>query len=113
MTKMTKQMVCPICQTVNVVDESSVGCYVLCRNCPHRFYVPVPPLGEKWSDESTPVANVVPDYKAWEKQMTSRAEGIEALAAELRWHRMLLLLLLAAQGVIGLMTLFLLYRASR
>lgn len=110
---MKKQMVCPICQAVNDVEDAAVGCYVLCRNCPHRFYVPVPPLGEGLKDEPPPPPNVVPDYKAWEQRWTSRAQGIEALAAEMRWQRMILLALLAAQVVIGLLVLSLLLGFGR
>jgi hypothetical protein len=104
---MKKQMVCPNCQAVNDVEDAAVGCYVLCRNCPHRFYVPVPPLGEGLADEPPP-PNVVPDYKAWEQRWTSRAQDIEALAAEMRWQRTILLALFAAQVVTGLMVLVLL-----
>ena len=102
---MKKQMVCPICQAVNDVEDAAVGCYVLCRNCPHRFYVPVPPLGEKWSDESTPVANVIPDYKAWEQRFNTREQGMEALVKELRGQRTIMLGVVAVQFFVGLMVL--------
>jgi len=106
---MVKHLVCPICQTVNDVDASAVGCYVLCRNCPHRFYVPVPPLGEDLRDEPQAPPSVVPDYKAWEQRLLSRAKGIEDVAFELSRQRVLVFVLLAMQVATGLMVLWLLF----
>ncbi len=107
---MKKTMMCPICRAANEVDESSVGCYVLCHNCPHRFYVPVPALGESFSDEPAPSPNVIPDYKAWDKKISSRDETIALLAGELRWQRSALLGLLAAQVLIGILVALVLLR---
>lgn len=102
---MTKVMNCPICQAANDVEDAAVGCYVLCRNCPHRFYVPVPPLGEKTPQTPAATPNVVPDYKAWEQRFNTREQGMEALVKELRGQRTIMLGVVAVQFFVGLMVL--------
>jgi hypothetical protein len=77
---MSKSMVCPICKSLNEIDESSIGCYVPCNHCPHRFYVPVPPLGDEARQPTHAMPSVIPDYKAFEKEGEERAdELLEAL----------------------------------
>ena len=38
---------CPICATVNRIDDELMGRYTLCEKCRCRFYVNVPRLGEQ------------------------------------------------------------------
>jgi transcription elongation factor Elf1 len=106
----TKRMLCPICGAANDVEISAVGCYVLCKNCPHRFYVPVPKLGEEMGDEPQPVPNAIPDYKAWDARQTNQDKSIEMLAVSLRWQQTMMLVLLASQAITALIVALLYFR---
>jgi len=106
---MNKRLICPICQAVNEVEDSAVGCYVLCHNCPHRFYVPVPPLGEDLRDELQPAPSVIPDYKSWERRFTARETGLDILTGVVRRQTSILFAILIAQIATALLVVWLLF----
>lgn len=106
---MRKRLICPICQTVNEVEDTAVGCYVACHGCPHRFYVPVPPLGEALRDELQPGPSVIPDFQAWERRFDARQNGIDALSGAVRRLTPVLVGILILQVVTALLVLWLLF----
>jgi hypothetical protein len=105
---MPRTVICPICRSTNEMEDSSVGCYVLCRNCPHRFYVEAPTLdGGMPPDESAPSPNVVPDYQAFERLLRAQDQGSRGVTDMLKSQQQLLLWLIALQAATGLLVLLL------
>lgn len=111
---MPRTVVCPICHSTNEMEDSSVGCYVLCRHCPHRFYVEAPTLDGRMPDsEPNPTPNVVPDYQAFERLLRAHDQGARGVVEMLRTQQQFLLWLIALQAVTGLLVLILAFQVWR
>jgi hypothetical protein len=96
------------------MEDSSVGCYVLCRHCPHRFYVEAPTLeGGMPPEESRALPNVVPDYQAFERLLRAHDQGARGVVDTLKTQQQLLLWLIVLQAATGLLVLILAFQVWR
>lgn len=111
---MLRTVICPICHSTNEMEGSSVGCYVLCGHCPHRFYVEATTLdGGMPPEESRTLPNVVPDYQAFERLLRAHDQGSRSVAEMLKGQLQLLLWLIALQAATGLLVLILAFQVWR